>query len=173
METEKYKLNKRLAELSGKRIAEVGDAPFRDEDSYLRYRENYPDTVWAFDETSTNIGWEQYVFTSDWDQLMPIAVELGVTYAVESSWSGQFVAFQMNNMYQGCDDRHSFEMVNAVYGDDLKVAMVECCIKALEDLAKEEAEYQAALAERCPELSKEIVELSTQKTFKITKKSIR
>lgn len=109
-------------------------------------------------------------YCGDWNQLMPIAVELGVTYAVVSSYSGQFVSFQINGMYQGCDNRHTFEMDNPVYGDDLKVAMVKCCIKALEDLAQEETEYQVALAARCPELSREIVELSTQKTFKITKK---
>ena len=109
---------------------------------------------------------------TDFKDLMPIAVELGVTYAVVSSYSGQFVSFQINGMYQGCDNRHTFEMDNPIYGDDLKVAMVKCCIKALEDLAQEETEYQVALAARCPELSREIVELSTQKTFKVTKKVI-
>ena len=74
-----YMLNARLAELIGMKVADVDDAPFNFSfdnvtplERYNNYRERYPDTVWCLKDGEP---WEQYVFTSDWNQTMPLAVE--------------------------------------------------------------------------------------------------
>lgn len=125
MKTE-LELNTELAELLGMKVATIDDLPYRPyrdntrEDVYQDYRERYPNTVWALAEGEP---WEQFVYTRDWSQLMPVVVGLGVEYKRVS-----------DGRYMTCCVSHG-GLVSSSHAVDetLQIALVKSCISTLKD----------------------------------------
>lgn len=117
-----YQLNTRLADLIGMRVATADDAPFNyhanditPEERFSAYRERYPDTVWCLKDGEP---WEQYVFTSDWNATMPLAVDNEIT-------------LDKIDGYGWTASRIYTDITHSCHSDPLR-AIVICLIKALE-----------------------------------------
>ncbi len=130
-----FELNKRLAELIGMQIADVFDSPFNyatsQKDAITRkteYESRCPNTVWA---RKNGEPWEQFVFTHDWCQTMPLAVKFGVTPILEDGY--YFATNDPYEVYQphGKNESDGFFQVSMDEETPLR-AIVICLIKILE-----------------------------------------